>query len=330
VRYALGIDQGGTKTAAIIIKADGTILGLGKSKGAYHISDGIDFAMASVSDAANTAARQAGIGIGDIGVIAAGITGMDWPEDYSLLRSSLVRTFGIGDVHVCNDSVIAMYSGTAKKYGMVLCAGTGLNVAVKSPSGEESVFGFYIDDNDQGGSSLGRRAIREVFNSEIGLCKPTKLTELFLHSADVKTVHDLLHRYTVDDELRSKVKDMVPQIIEIANQGDPVAVGVIKKFAFDLSRYIYAGLKKYDMLNLDVDVVLSGSVLKGADNLLTKEIIREVGTFAPKSNIINSRLEPVVGAGLLALMQFGNYETEKADILRNINASAEKFNLIRK
>jgi N-acetylglucosamine kinase-like BadF-type ATPase len=329
VRYVLGIDQGGTKTAVVILDRIGNILGSGKSKGAYHISDGIDYAMDSILDAANLALEESGATWNEIDAISAGMTGMDWPEDYRLLKSSLIQTFGIKNVQVCNDSIVAMYSGTVKKYGAVLCAGTGLNVAVKSPDGDEFVLGFYIDDRDQGGSALGRRAIRKVFDAEINLCKPTKLTELFLQNAHVKTVDGLLHRYVTDEEFGGKAKDMVPQIIDLANDGDSVAIELVKEFARDLSRYVYVGLQKYDMLDMNMDVVLSGSVLKGNDNLLTLEITRELRKFARNSNVINSRFEPVVGAGLSALMMFEDYDHEKDSILKNIYASAEKFKLIR-
>ena len=108
-----------------------------------------------------------------------------------------------------------------------------------------------------------------------------------------------------------------------------MATELVKEFAHDLSRYVYAGLQKYDMLNMNMDVVLSGSVLKGNDNLLTQEITRELRGFAPNSNIINSRFEPVVGAGLSALMMCEDYDHEKEKILKKINISAEKFKLIR-
>jgi len=285
--------------------------------------------MDSILDAANLALEESGTTLDEIDAISAGITGMDWPEDYKLLKSSLIKTFGIKDVQVCNDSIVAMYSGTVKNYGAVLCAGTGLNVAVKSPDGDEFVLRFYIDDRDQGGSALGRRAIRKVFDAEIKLCAPTKLTELFLQNAHVKTVNELLHRYVTDEEFGGMAKDMVPEIIDLANGGDSVAIQLVKEFSSDLSRYIYAGLLKYDMLKMNMDVVLSGSVLKGHDNLLTQEITRELRGFAPNANVINSRFEPVVGAGLSALMMFDNYDNEKETILKNITGSAEKFKLIR-
>lgn len=329
MKYVLGIDQGGTKTAAVIIDGIGNILGAGKSRGAYHISDGIEYAMNSISQAAGLAVKEAGIDCADVVSVSAGITGMDWPEDYTLLKASLIRTLGITNVQVCNDCLIAMYSGTARTYGAVLCAGTGLNAAVKSPDGKEFILGFYIDDDAQGASALGKRAIRKVFDSEIQLCAPTKLTEFFLDIANVKTVDDLLHRYVTDNKFQSGIKNFVPNIIEIANCGDFVSIELIQEFAHELSSYVYAALQKYDLLNIDIDIVLSGSVLKGSDNLLTREIIREIKGFAPHSTIVNARLEPVVGAGLSALMMFENYNQNKELIIQNLHESAEKFQLIR-
>jgi N-acetylglucosamine kinase-like BadF-type ATPase len=53
--YNLGIDQGGTKTVAIVAGDDGCILGRGFGAGACHFFDGLPKAMAAVE----TAVQQA-------------------------------------------------------------------------------------------------------------------------------------------------------------------------------------------------------------------------------------------------------------------------------
>ncbi|MCX4339485.1 MAG: hypothetical protein OSJ72_07550 [Lachnospiraceae bacterium] len=43
-RYILGIDQGGTKTAAVLMREDGVLLGKGKARGAYFPTQGMQAA----------------------------------------------------------------------------------------------------------------------------------------------------------------------------------------------------------------------------------------------------------------------------------------------
>lgn len=330
MKYVLGIDQGGTKTCAIVADSKGNVLGMGKSGGAYHISDGIKRSMETIKDASSKALEKANISLKDIAAVGAGITGMDWPEDYELLKSSLIKLLETKNIYVKNDCLSAFYGGTFDSYGAVLCAGTGLNAAVISPTGEEFVLGFYISDNVQGGSALAQRSLRKVFDSDLGLCGPTKLTEAFLKYAGVDSVMKLMHKYYSDETFANGIRGIVPVIVEIANNKDSEALKVIKEFAGDMSKYIYAGLKKLDMLNSDCDVVLSGSVLKGNDNILTQMIKENIKAFAPHTNVVNSKFEPVVGSAIIALSKLDTYLSDKEQIKENLSKTAEEFSLIRK
>ncbi len=324
----MGIDQGGTKTEVVVSDMYGNILGYGKSRGAYHHKDGVATATAAVREASDMAMSKLEIYSRDIGLLVAGMTGMDWPEDYPILKSVLFDATGVHNIKIYNDSIIAMYGGTTKTSGIVMCAGTGLNVAVKGPRGDEAVLGDYIRAEDQGGSALARRAIQLVFLSDIRLCSSTKLTQLFCNYARNNTVDELLYLYSTDEEFRSNIRYLIPQIIDISRH-DEVANKLIVEFAKDISQYVYAGLNKYNMLGIDTDVVLSGSVLKGKNNLLTEKISECVKIFAPNTSIINAKYEPVVGAYIRALMTLDNFESDKKTILHNLHESAISYILTR-
>ena len=328
MKYVLGIDQGGTKTAAIVMDCRGRILGAGRCSGAYHISDGIDTAMAAIGKAAEEACRQAGIPISGISAVGAGITGMDWPEDYRLLCPALERVTGVHEIHLFNDVMGAFYSGAPHGVGAVLCAGTGLNAAVCSPAGEEFVFGFYIDEHDQGGSALAQRAIRCAFQSEMGLSEPTRLGGLFLRKSGERNIDGLLHRFVVDEEFSYSIKDLVPDIVACAESGDAVAIRLLEEFASDISRYVRAGLQRFGMLDMETDVVLSGSVLKGSPNRLRENVMRDILAFAPNAHIVNARYEPVVGAAVAALKSKAG-RVDRKMLWKNIAASAGRFDLER-
>lgn len=59
----LGIDQGGTKTAAALMGMDGRIYGVGYGMGAYFPVQGMEAAMVQIQKAAKQAVRQAGSGL---------------------------------------------------------------------------------------------------------------------------------------------------------------------------------------------------------------------------------------------------------------------------
>lgn len=328
LKYIMGVDQGGTKTDVVVSDIYGNIVGYGKGAGAYHVHDGTAAASAAVKKAADMAISKAGISSGDIIYLAAGMTGMDWPSDYPVLKKVLTDATGVTNMKIYNDSVIAMYGGTMKSSGAVLCAGTGLNVAARSLEGDELVLGFYIADQDQGGSALAERAIQKVFFADIGLCGKTKLTQLFCNYAQTDNVEGLMYKYCTDRKFTSSIRFLVPDIIETA-RNDEVTYELIDEFAHDLSRYVYAGLNKFNMCDSDVDVVLSGSVLKGKDNLLTEKIVECVKKFAPNASVIRAKYAPVVGANILGLMSLDNFEDNKETILNNIQKSAVSLGLTR-
>jgi len=327
VNYILGIDQGGTKTAAIILNCEGVILGLGISKGAYHTSDGLEYAMSAVSEAIKIAEESSQIKLSQISSLVAGMTGMDWPHERKLLKVALKAITGIENIEVHNDCIIAMYGGLNKSCGAVLCAGTGLNSAIISPSGEEYILGFYIDDDVQGGSALGKRAVRQVLDSEIGLCPNTKLKDMVLDYFKKKDIEEFLYYYATSSD-SFEVKNLAPKIIDIASSGDEVAITLVSEFAKDMCKYVYAGLKKYNMLGLEIDVVLSGSIFKGEKNLMRDAVTNYIKDFAPKASIVNAKYEPVVGAGIMGLMAINNYSLSK-EMEDNLANTAAIMNLYR-
>ncbi len=327
MNYILGIDQGGTKTAAAIMNAEGVICGTSFVKGAYYPEDGLDYAMSFVADAVRLAEQQAQIKPEDIDCVVAGITGLDWPEDTPPLEIALRKATGVQNVRVYNDCLIAMYGGTRNTSGAILCAGTGLNGAVISPDGGLFVLGYYIEDGMQGGSALAQRALRKVFDARLGFCPPTKLTKLFMDFSGEQTIDDLLHESVTNSGFMGSIIPLVPQIVDLAEDGDVVTQQLLDEFAIRMSNYIIAGLNRMDMLLSHVDVVLAGSVFKGEHNRLNVMVKKLIKQSAPNVNIISAKYEPVVGACVMGIMQSDNM-TQTMD--KNLERSAQEKNLIRK
>jgi len=295
----LALDQGGTKTAALVADGAGRILGAGYSGGACHAIDGMPLAMAMVMAACRQALQQAGLSLEQVGLVVAGMTGADWPEEYPLLQGALRAAMGAADVTVVNDCIIAFRAGTDSPCGAVLCAGTGLNAAVISPAGESFIYGYYIDGDDNGGTALGRLALRAVYNAQSGIGLPTRLTQAVLAFYGAASVDGVMRR-AVAGQL-GEPKALVPLLAGVVREGDPVAVGLVEAFGARLARYVVAGVARYGMLGATADVVLSGGVFKAGMPELRKAVARGIQAEAPGMTLVDARYEPVVGALLLGL-----------------------------
>jgi N-acetylglucosamine kinase-like BadF-type ATPase len=336
MKYILGIDQGGSKTAAAVSDFDGNIVGIGISYGANYSASGIECAMGAVKEASDKALKQAEINYDKIELLVGGLTGADFANEYTLLTNSIKKTLSIPHVLVVNDCIIAMRAGTDKPYGCVICAGTGLNVAIKSFSGEEYIFGYYVDDADQGGGALSHMALKAVFQAEAGVEQETMLTEIMLRHFKKKTVDDLLFNY-INHNISTQAKVLVPLLFEAVDFKDKVACEILKTFGKSISRYIIAGLNKYNMIDATCtganeytkfDIVLSGGVFKAKSPILYDTVYEYIHERVPGANIINTNYEPVVGAIILALDKLNLYNSD-GNIKRNIQVTSEKFDLLR-
>lgn len=300
--YVLGIDQGGTKTAAAVMRGDGFIVGQAVAKGAYFPAEGMECAVAAIQEAAEGALKNATVGREDITLTVAGIGGIDWPGDDVLVKEALQKTHFPGEILACNDAVIAFYSGTMRSHGAVICAGTGMNGAFIDKEGGLFVYGDYMEEKAQGGSALARRAARKVFDAELGLCPPTELTNLFLRQAQITDVDALLKRYMTEETFRKELRFLVPQILMIAQYGDQVTCDLIYEFAEQIVDYIEAGFRRMKMRPEEEEIVLAGSVFKGANNPLTKRVIGQIGERFSGAKPVQAGYEPVVGACIMGMI----------------------------
>lgn len=325
-RYILGIDQGGTKTAAAVMRNDGFIVGRALAKGAYFPDEGVENALEQMAAAVEEAVRNAGIGKEDIVYAVAGVGGIDWAGDDIMIGDALRNKLSLGEVFACNDAVIAFYSGALRSHGAVICAGTGMNGALIDREGRQFVYGDYMEEKAQGGSALARRALRKVFDAEMGLCPPTKLTPLFLGQAGVADVDALLKRYMTEPDFRKELRFLMPQILMVAQRGDEAACALLDDFSGEIVAYIEAGFRKMDMKPEEEEIVLAGSIFKGADNPLTARVIKGIRERLQGAEVVQACYEPVVGACIMGLIKLG---MEPAEREKSIRDSAAVLGLLR-
>lgn len=333
----VGIDQGSSHTRAVVAVAEGPetgrLLGVGRAAGACHAYDGMDAAMSAVAVAVSEALVAAGAEPADVGRVCAGMTGADWPNEVELLRRQLAKlTFGpsgerfAGPVRVTNDCIAALRGGTAEPYGAILVAGTGANCAARSPAGEEFIYGYYHDDELQGGMALGRAALWAVYRAHTGRGPATSLTPAALGFFGLAGV-DELRRGQLEHRLPHPVKDLAPLVFEEADRGDKAAAAIVTAFAQGSAGLVLAALARFAMLDMPLDVVLSGSIFKARGPLLVSTLAAAIHRRAPRARLVNARYEPVVGAALLALEQGGAAMTD--DLRGRVETSAARLGLLR-
>ena len=321
----LGIDQGSTHTRAAVAALDGTLLSVAVTPGACHAVHGMERAMQTIRAAADQALAAADVRPADLAVLYGGLTGADWDYEYPLLEKNLLALGLCDHVAVKNDSIIALRGGTHQPYGAVLICGTGGNCGVRAPDGREYVYGYFHDQDLQGGGALTTRVLWAVFRSATGREAETQLVGWLLKLAGLPTIEALCQAYF--DNRLTCFAAVPPLLFETAWEGDAVSRKVIAEFAEGCAGLLIAALKRFEMGRLEFDIVFSGSVFKGRGHLLAAAIEERVRLHAPWAHYVNARYEPVVGAVLLGLEHLGITIDER--IAANIESSARRRQLLR-
>lgn len=326
MEYILGIDQGATKTMAVIADINGTMIGVGYADGGYHAVTGLEHAMGEIKKAATQACQMADIYVEKWAAVGAGLTGADFAYEYPLLENALRKIFKSDHIIVINDCMAAFLAGTWKNYGAIICAGTGLNCGIKAPDGREFIYGYAIHDQWQGGVSIGQKALWTVFEADTGINPPTLLTEEILNYYNAIDVQHLLEKY-IRKELNGNVKNLVPIVDACAIKGDASAVDIMAEFAKMCARYVIAGFRRFDMLNIESDLVLSGGIFKCKNDILYKVIEQYMKQEAPGVTVVEAKYEPVIGGVIVGFDTL--FGCVNKDFHRNIDETANKYGLIR-
>ena len=329
MEYFLGIDQGGTKTEAIICDRDGRIFGKGRAGGlaGVYIRDTGETYIKHMRYAAEQAARQADLPLSAVTAACACLNGADWNFEYSYLCMSVYKAVGCPDVTVINDCVGAGRAGTAAAQRAVVCAGSGMNIAVRRADMREIVYGYYIHTCDQGGSALGGALLDAVADSYNNLGPPTIMTGLVLEKFQCENIEELYIKMTAGDCVW-KPKDFAPLVLLANRHNDAVAADLLDAASARYSLYVTGAMERLGILGEPLDIVYSGSIFKDDGVAFADNVQRHILTAAPGAKCVHARYEPVCGAALILLDRHWRGDLPSR-VAERFDADALEFGLYR-
>lgn len=322
LRYILGIDQGASKTHAILSDDQGNVLGLLREAGLVSGLPAVEL----LSRAVHRLLAQTGIALEQVDVLVAGLNGIDWPGDAQQQEQAIRDRLGIRQVQVVNDCIIALRAETAARYAAVICVGSGTNCAVRKDD-QLFTYGFYIPDEHQGGMSLGYRAVQSVFDAEMGLLPETALSPAILEKLNAPTVDALLRRRAEGGLTPADYLSLPVTLERVALNGDSVALNIWREYGRILANYALARMKKMELLDAPVQVVLSGSIFKCRVEAFHQAVRDTLLSRAPKAVITPAVYEPIVGAVFMGLEAIHGYLPQSVD--DNLRRSAKSHSISR-
>jgi N-acetylglucosamine kinase-like BadF-type ATPase len=152
-----------------------------------------------------------------------------------------------------------------------------------------------------GGQHLAEEAIWAAARADDGRGPTTALVTALTTHYNVPSLSALLEAFHLGDLPFARKLEATPVLFHVAAAGDAVAAEIVHQQAQEIVSMATIALRRLDLLDDPVPVVLGGGVLTAGHPLLVETVVRLLANAAPKAIPRVIDVPPVVGAALLGL-----------------------------
>lgn len=304
ISLILGVDGGGTKTAACLaqVGADGeeTILGQGQAGSSNVKAVGADKALANLLEAIEQAWSVANLPRDCAAVAVFGLSGAGRPETQQLVHNWAREKNIAAQVRVVHDALPVLVAGTPAGQGVALIAGTGAVAFAADQQNNTAVtggWGYWFGDE---GSAfwLGQAAARAVSQATDGRSAPTLLREAIFNRLTITEPRDLLTALSREGDVRTALAGLADLVSECAEAGDAVAQGILAQAAEQLAELVISASQQLKLGN-EFPLALAGGVACGS-SLLRDGLIKKLNSRRVFPLMVTIVTKPVLGCVRLA------------------------------
>jgi N-acetylglucosamine kinase-like BadF-type ATPase len=313
MRTFLGLDGGGTKTAAVVVNESGEILGAGIG-GPGNIANNDDGALRrSLLTAVNAATEAAGLPEKvPFSGVCAGVAGYSAPQRLEAFDALLRAEIEAETYSVEPDYSVAYWGATHGEPGVVVIAGTGAVAYGRNSNGEtrkEDGLGFLLGDRGSG-FNLGLRVLRYTLEMMQAGTLDELSTAVLMHTK-AQSENEII-QWLYGEFSPPRVASLSPIVGQLAESGDEAARWQVAEMARRL-RHSVRQVRHALWLPRDVPVYPLGGLWQlGAFFLgeFSDPKWSGEGRFAVSAEAVpggrfelaEPRSEPVYGAALLAML----------------------------
>lgn len=302
----LAVDGGNSKTDVALVSVDGRVLATGRA-GPFQPQR---YGVATAVDVIELAVRRA---LGDgaappyADLVAAYLAGADLPVEEEALRRELLARGYAREVVVGNDTFALLRAGASAGWGVAVVCGAGVNCVGVAPDGRVARFPALgrLSGDWGGGMHLAEETLWHAVRAEDGRGPATALTAVVTECFGTATVEEVVLALHFGDLSRQRLHDLVPGLLRAAGEGDAVAAALVERQAEEIALFAETAMRRLDLLDVSVEVVLGGGVLAARDPLLTRLVDAELARRAPRATPVLAESPPVLGAALLGLDRLG-------------------------
>ncbi len=307
----LAVDGGNSKTDVLVADLSGRVRAHVRGPSCAPIHHGLDGAMDAldllVRRALGNATSAAGAEPAHPAVGVFALAGADLPHEEEELLAACRRRGWVRRTVVRNDAFALLRAGTDRGWGVAVVCGAGMNAVGVGPDGSVVRFPALgpISGDWGGGSDVGLAALAAAVRAQDGRGRPTVLaTAVPAHFGlpDPLAVTVALHLGELPER---RLVELAPVLFDAARHGDPAAREVVLRLAGEVTAFAVAALDRLSVAADEPDVVLGGGLLRAGLPLLDDAVRAGIRRHAPGATVQTVDVEPIVGAGLLALTEAG-------------------------
>lgn len=317
MKYFLGIDGGGTKTAYLLADETGKVLAQERMAGCSYKEIGIENTARLLKEGAALCVQKAGVKEEQLTAIALGLPCLgEYKEEDAQVIQEIKDLFTFVPIHITNDVEVGWAGSLGLQPGINIVAGTGSIAYGKNKKGEDRRSGGWsVFFGDEGSCHwLGRRTM-ELFSKEADgrVCK-SRLYEILMEEFALVDAMDFIgymDREYIGD--RSKVASLQKFLLQAAREGDVSAQELYREAAEELG--IMAGSILRQLWDgEEVPVSYSGGLFHAKEFVLP---VLEKIVQGQNGYLTTPMFSPVEGAVLMAMNTVPGMEI--AQVIENWN-----------
>lgn len=313
-RVLVAVDGGNSKCDAAVVGFDGTVLATGRGPGFRPQSDGPDVAVGVLLALVARVLDRAGASAADVAHLTAYLANVDLPDQEARLEKTLLDRGVAAGVTVGNDTFALLRGGAAAGWGVAVVCGAGINCLGVAPDGRVARFpalGPFTGDWG-GGAELGRAALWHAVRAEDGRGPRTALAAALAAHFGVERATDAGLGLYLGDIDPARLLEVAPLLLDAAETGDAVALGVVDRLAEEVCLLGTVALRRLDLLDGPAEVVLGGGILAARRPVLMTRVAERYRRAAPRARLVVPEAPPLLGAVLAALDQVSAPESAHA------------------
>jgi N-acetylglucosamine kinase-like BadF-type ATPase len=289
----LGIDGGGTRTRASIVAGE-QVLAFAENGSIKRLRVGARAAEENLRALLTELFAKAGVA--GVKAASAGVASATMPG-VSEWITAVFNDFGVERSEVVGDEVIALDAAFKGGPGILQIAGTGSNCIGRAPDGgRETAGGWSSRLGDEGsGYWIGLHAIRRALTA-YDREEPTRVLDTVGRIWGTSTLEELVN--LGDSTPGPDFAALAPAINQLAEEGDAVAAGVMKRAAADLVENVLlvrTKLRRKHNLTAEVPVAWIGSVIGNA-RLVREPFFAGLRAAAPEMPVAQNETAGIEGA----------------------------------